>query len=149
MKYKISTAKVDLTTGKSDIEIFTDYSLPSDSIANFIPITVDSTDITVDSTDITVDAVYKYDPAYSFTTNGISTDFYDSTNAMEHFEVRIDANAVWSATPQDSWLSVDNVNGNKTGYIRVTVAENTGTYRTGTIKITINAEVFILTIVQE
>jgi len=149
MKYKISTAKVDLTTGKSDIEIFTDYSIPSDSIANLIPITVDNTFITVDSTAITVDSVYKYDPAYSFVTNSISIDLYDSTNAMEIFEVKINANATWTATPQDSWLSVNNVNGNKTGYIRVTVSENAGTFRTGTIKIVINTEEFILTVTQE
>ncbi len=149
MKYKISTAKVDLTTGQSDIEIFTDYSIPSDSIANLIPITVDNTFITVDSTAITVDSVYKYDPAYSFVTNSISIDLYDSTNAMEIFEVKINANATWTATPQDSWLSVNNVNGNKTGYIRVTVSENTGTFRTGTIKIVINTEEFILTVTQE
>lgn len=149
MKYKISTAKVNLTNGQSDIEIFTDYSLPSDSIDNLIPLTVDNTFITVDSTDITVDAVYKYDPAFSFVTNGISRDLYDATNAMESFEVKISANSVWSVTPQDSWLTVDKLNGNKTDYIRVTVAENTGTFRTGTIKIIINAEVFILTITQE
>lgn len=149
MKYKISTAKVDLTTGQSDIEIFTDYSIPSDSIANLIPITVDNTFITVDSTAITVDSVYKYDPAYSFVTNSISIDLYDSTNAMEMFEVKINANATWTATPQDSWLTVNNVNGNKTGYTRVTVEENPGTFRTGTIKIVINAEEFILTVTQE
>jgi hypothetical protein len=54
-----------------------------------------------------------------------------------------------SATPQNTWLTVDNTSGNKTGYIRVTVAENTGSFRTGTVKIIINAEVFTLTITQE
>lgn len=149
MKYKISTIKVDLTTGKSDIEIFTDYSLPSDSIDNIIPLTVDNTFITVDNTNITVDAVSIYEPEFSYVVNGLSTDFYDSTNAEEHFEVKINANVIWSATPQDSWLEVDNVNGNKTGYIRVTVKENTGSFRTGTILIIINGVDFILTVTQE
>jgi hypothetical protein len=38
---KCSSAKVNLTNGQSDIEIFTDYSLPSDSFDNRIPLTVD------------------------------------------------------------------------------------------------------------
>jgi hypothetical protein len=64
MKYKISSAKVNLTNGQSDIEIFTDYSLPSDSFDNRIPLTVDNTAITVDNGNLTVDSVYKYDPAF-------------------------------------------------------------------------------------
>jgi hypothetical protein len=62
----------------------------------------------------------------SFVNNSISRDLYDATNAKESFEVKINANAIWSATPQNTWLTVDNTSGNKTGYIRVTVAENTG-----------------------
>jgi hypothetical protein len=61
----------------------------------------------------------------SFVNNSISRDLYDATNAKESFEVKINANAIWSATPQNTWLTVDNTSGNK-GYIRVTVAENTG-----------------------
>jgi hypothetical protein len=68
MKYKISSAKVNLTNGQSDIEIFTDYSLPSDSFDNRIPLTVDNTAITVDNGNLTVDSVYKYDPAFHLLT---------------------------------------------------------------------------------
>jgi hypothetical protein len=62
-------------------------------------------------------------PFFSFVNNSISRDLYDATNAKESFEVK---KRYLSATPQNTWLTVDNTSGNKTGYIRVTVAENTG-----------------------
>jgi len=149
MKYKISTAKVDLTTGKSDIEIFTDYSLPADNVSNLIPLTVDNTFITVDNTNITVDAVYSNPPTVVFLNNGISPTNYDSTRAQEIFEIKVSANAEWTAVPEFSWITLDKTSGFKTDYIRVTLAENTVFFRSGTITITINAEIFVLTITQE
>jgi hypothetical protein len=149
MKYKISTARVDLTTGKSDIEIFTDYSLPADYIANLIPLTVDNTFITVDNTNITVDAVYSNPSPVVFLRNEISPTNYDSTKAKEIFEIKVTANGEWTATPDSAWITLDKDNGNKTGYIRVTLSENTSSFRSGSITIMINAEVFVLTITQE
>ena len=149
MKYKISTAKVDLTTGKSDIEIFTDYSLPADNVSNLIPLTVDNTFITVDQTNITVDAVYSNPPAIVFLNNGISPTNYDSTKAKEIFEIKVLANAEWTATPEFSWINLDKTSGFKTDYIRVTLDENTVFFRSGSITIKINEEIFFFTITQD
>ena len=152
-KYKISNLKVNLINSDADLEIFTDYSLPSDTIANEIPLTVDRTDITVDTDSLTVDRISTYDPLYSFTVNGISRTTYTSTKAKEFFEVKVTANTTWSIVKIDtgdglSWFNVDKTSGNRTQYTMVTVNANAGASRTGTLRYIIGGVNFDLIITQ-
>ena len=152
-KYKISNVKVNLINSNADLEIFTDYSLPSDTIANEIPLTVDRTDITVDADNLTVDRISTYDALYSFIVNGISRTTYTSTNAKEFFEVKVTANTTWSVVKIDtgdgvSWFNVDKTSGNRTQYTMVTVNANVGASRTGTLRYIIGGVNFDLIITQ-
>lgn len=152
-RYKISDLKIDLTTGNFTGEVFSDFSLPTDTIDNVIPLTVDTTEISVDSELITVDTVSTYSPLYSFVTNSISTNIYEATKGEEHFEVKITSNTNWSVINVDSgdgvdWFSVNKSIGNKTDYIRVKVNYNTGANRSGILRFTIGADTFDLNIIQ-
>jgi len=152
-KYKISNLKVNLINSDADLEIFTDYSLPSDTIANEIPLTVDRTDITVDADNLTVDRISTYDALYSFIVNGISRTTYTSTNAKEYFEVKVNANTNWSVVKIDtgdgvSWFSCDKTIGDKSNYTMVTVNANVGSTRTGTLRYIIGGVNFDLIITQ-
>jgi len=152
-KYKISGYKSDLSTGNADIEIFTDYSPPIDSIENVIPITVDSTEYTVDSELLTVDMVSLHLPVTSYTINGISREDYFATASEENFEVRVSANTNWTVSKIDdgfgtSWFSTNRVNGQASGYVRVTVNLNGMGFRTGILRLTIGSVNFDLTINQ-
>ena len=152
-KYKISNVKVNLINSQADLEIFTDYSLPADTIANEIPLTVDRTDITVDTDSITVDRISTYDALYSFIVNGISRTTYTSTNAKEYFEVKVNANTNWSVVKIDTgdgvtWFSCDKTIGDKSNYTMVTVNANTGSTRSGTLRYIIGGVNFDLIITQ-
>lgn len=150
-KYKISNLKINLINGDADLEIFTDYSVPSDTIANEIPLTVDRTDIKVDTDSLTVDRISTYDPVYSFITNGISRTDYLATQAKEYFEVKVNSNTTWSAINIDtgdgvSWFGLNNYVGNKTQYVRAYV--DAGATRSGIIRFIIGGVNFDLTITQ-
>jgi len=152
-KYKISNLKVNLINSDADLEIFTDYSVPSDTIANEIPLTVDRTDITVDADALTVDRISTYDALYSFIVNGISRTTYTSTNAKEFFEVKVNANTNWSTVKIDTgdgitWFSCDKTIGDKSDYTMVTVNANTGATRSGTLRYIIGGVNFDLIITQ-
>lgn len=152
-KYKISNLKVNLINSDADLEIFTDYSLPADTIANEIPLTVDRTDITVDADNLTVDRISTYDALYSFIVNGISRTTYTSTNAKEYFEVKVNANTNWSVVKIDTgdgvtWFSCDKTIGDKSDYTMVTVNANAGASRTGTLRYIIGGVNFDLIITQ-
>ncbi len=152
-KYKISNVKVNLINSQADIEVFTDYSLPADTIANEIPLTVDRTDITVDTDTITVDRISTYDALYSFITNGISRTTYTATTAKEYFEVKVNANTTWSVTKVDTgdgvaWFGVDKTVGNKSDYTMVNVNSNSGSTRSGVLRYIIGGTNFDLTIIQ-
>jgi hypothetical protein len=152
-KYKISNLKVNLINSDADLEIFTDYSLPADTIANEISLTVDRTDITVDADNLTVDRISTYDALYSFITNGISRTTYTATQAKEYFEVKVTANTTWTAVKIDtgdgvSWFSCDKNIGDKSDYTMVTVNENAGATRSGTLRYIIGGVNFDLIITQ-
>ena len=152
-KYKISNVKVNLINSNADLEIFTDYSLPSDTIANEISLTVDRTDITVDTDALTVDRISTYDALYSFIVNGISRTTYTSTNAKEFFEVKVNANTNWSTVKIDTgdgitWFNCDKTIGDKSDYTMVTVNANTGSTRSGTLRYIIGGVNFDLIITQ-
>ncbi|MFZ2432485.1 MAG: BACON domain-containing protein [Lutibacter sp.] len=152
-KYKIITAKINLINGETNIELMTDYSLQLDSDANVIPITVDSTLITVDSTAYTVDMVSVHVPVTSYIVNSVSMDEYLSTASEEHFEVRITANTNWAIVNEDTgygntWFTSNKMIGSKSDYLRVTVSENTGTYREGNMNISIGGIVSTIRIMQ-
>jgi hypothetical protein len=152
-KYKISNVKVNLINSQADIEVFTDYSLPADTIANEIPLTVDRTDITVDTDTITVDRISTYDALYSFIANGISRTDYTATTAKEYFEVKVNANTTWSVTKVDTgdgvaWFGVDKAVGNKSDYTMVNVNSNSGSTRSGILRYIIGGTNFDLTITQ-
>lgn len=152
-KYKISNLKINLLNGNSDIEIFTDYSLPADTIANEIPLTVDRTNITVDTESLTVDRISTYDALYSFITNGISRTTYTATTAKEFFEVKVTANTNWSVVKIDTgdgvtWFNCDKSIGDKSDYTMVTVNANGGATRTGTLRYIIGGVNFDLIITQ-
>ena len=152
-KYKISNLKVNLINSDADLEIFTDYSMPSDTIANEIPLTVDRTDITVDTDALTVDRISTYDALYSFIVNGISRTTYTSTNAKEYFEVKVNANTNWSVVKIDTgdgitWFSCDKNIGDKSNYTMVTVDANAGSTRSGTLRYIIGGVNFDLIITQ-
>lgn len=152
-KFKISTAKIDLTTGVGAIQIFTDLSAPADSAANVIPLTVDRTDITVDSELYTVDMVSEHLPVTSYVTNGVSFESYIATASREHFEVKITANTNWTVSYTDGgdgvdWFTSNKTTGNRTDYLRISVDPNTGSTRTGIINFTIGSDSFDLTITQ-
>lgn len=152
-KYKISNLKINLLNGDSDIEIFTDYSLPADTIANEIPLTVDRTDITVDTDSLTVDRISTYDALYSFITNGISRTTYTATMAKEFFEVKVTSNTNWSVVKIDTgygvtWFNCDKSIGDKSDYTMVTVNANGGTTRSGTLRYIIGGVNFDLIITQ-
>jgi len=152
-KYKISNVKVNLINSQADIEVFTDYSLPADTIANEIPLTVDRTDITVDTDTITVDRISTYDALYSFITNGISRTDYTATTAKEYFEVKVNANTTWSVTKVDTgdgvaWFGVNKTSGNKSDYTMVNVNSNSGSTRSGVLRYIIGGTNYDLTITQ-
>lgn len=152
-KYKISNLKVNLINSDADLEIFTDYSLPADTIANEIPLTVDRTDITVDADNLTVDRISTYDALYSFIVNGISRTAYTSTNAKEYFEVKVNANTNWSVVKIDTgdgvtWFSCDKTIGDKSEYTMVTVNANLGSTRSGTLRYIVGGVNFDLIITQ-
>jgi hypothetical protein len=152
-RYKVSDLKIDLTTGVFSGDVFTDFSTPTDTIDNLIPITVDSAGISVDSEEIRVDAISQYSAVYSFITNGISIDNYTATKGEEHFEVKITSNTNWSVLKVDSgsgvsWFSVNKSIGDKTDYIRVKVNFNTGANRNGILRFNIGADTFDLNLFQ-
>ncbi len=152
-RYKISDLKIDLTTGAFSGDVFTDFSTPTDTIDNLIPITVDNTNITVDSEEIKVDAISQYSAVYSFINNGISIDSYTATKGEEHFEVKITSNTNWSVLKVDSgsgvsWFSVNKSIGDKTDYIRVKVNFNTGSNRNGILRFNIGSDTFNLNLFQ-
>lgn len=136
-KYKISSLKVDLTTSQCDIEVFSDFSAPFDSFDNTTSLRVDSTDYTVDSELLSVDADSIHEPVTSYIVNGVSLSVYNATKGEEHFEVKIDANTNWTATPLNNFISVNKTTGNMSDYIRVTIPTNVGSARTGDLRITI------------
>lgn len=148
-KYKISSIKIDLTNGDSDLELFTDLSAPIDSINNVNPLTIDSTEYTIDSDLITIDTISTYDPVTSYTLNGVSLTTYNATKGEENFEVKISANTNWSVSSSDSWITPNKLTGNKSDYLRVKVDTNSGSSRTGTLTITIGTSTtFTITINQ-
>ena len=152
-KYKISNVKVNLINSDADLEIFTDYSLPANTIANEIPLTVDRTDITVDADNLTVDRISTYDALYSFIVNGISRNTYVSTNAREYFEVKVNANTNWSVVKIDTgdgvtWFNCDKTIGDKSNYTMVIVDANISATRTGTLRYIIGGVNFDLIITQ-
>lgn len=152
-RYKISDLKIDLTTGKFSGEVFSDFSLPTDTVDNLIPLTVDTTDISVDSELITVDTISTYSSIFSFVTNGISLNNYLSTKGEENFEVKITANTNWTVLKVDNgdgvdWFSVNNTIGNKTNYVRVKINYNVSANRSGILRFTIGTETFDLNIIQ-
>jgi len=152
-KYKIVTSKVNLINGQTDIELVTDYSLQLDSEADIIGITVDSTLITVDSTQYTVDSSSRHNPVTSYIINSVSADEYLSTAAEEHFEIKVTANTSWFLVYEDtgygnSWFTANKINGRNSEFLRITVSENTGTYREGNIKFDIGGSILTLRIMQ-
>jgi|GEM_PF-1451136 len=147
-KYKISSLKVDLTTSQCDIEVFSDFSAPFDSYDDTISLRVDSTDYTVDSELLSVDADSIHLPVTSYIINGVSLTEYNATKGEEHFEVKIDANTNWTATPLNNWITVNKTTGNASDYIRVTIPINTGSARSGDLKITIGTTDFNIEINQ-
>jgi hypothetical protein len=151
-RYKISDLKIDLTTGQFSGEVFTDFSTPSDTIDNIIPLTVDSTLVSVDSTELTVDRVSTFSAVYSFVTNGISINDYIATRGEENFEVKITANTTWSILKIDTgdgvdWFDVNKTTGDKTNFVRVKVNYST-TNRNGILRFNIGASTFDLNITQ-
>lgn len=151
-RYKISDLKIDLTTGDFSGEIYTDFSKPTDTIDNEIPLTVDNAIITVDSVNLTVDKVSTYSPILSFVTNGISTTTYTASRGTEFFEVNISANTDWNIAKIDTgdgvaWFDVNKSLGSKSDFVRVEV-QNTTTNRTGILRFNIGTETFDLTITQ-
>ncbi|CAB4153882.1 Bacteroidetes-Associated Carbohydrate-binding Often N-terminal [uncultured Caudovirales phage] len=147
-KYKISSLKVDLTTSECDIEVFSDFSLPFDSYDNTTSLRVDSTDYTVDSELLSVDADSIHEPVTSYIINGVSLTVYNATKGEEHFEVKIDSNTNWTATPLNNWITVNKTTGNASDYIRVSIPINTGSARSGDLKITIGTTDFNIEINQ-
>jgi len=147
-KYKISSLKVDLTTSQCDIEVFSDFSDPFDSYDNTTSLRVDSTDYTVDSELLSVDADSIHEPVTSYIINGVSLTVYNATKGEEHFEVKIDSNTNWTATPLNNWITVNKTTGNASDYIRVTIPINTGSARSGDLKITIGTTDFNIEINQ-
>ena len=147
-KYKISSLKVDLTTSQCDIEVFSDFSLPFDSYDNTISLRVDSTDYTVDSELLSVDADSIHEPVTSYIINGVSLTVYNASKGEEHFEVKIDSNTNWTATPLNNWITVNKTTGNASDYIRVSIPINTGSARSGDLKITIGTTDFNIEINQ-
>ena len=147
-KYKISSLKVDLTTSECDIEVFSDFSLPFDSYDNTTSLRVDSTDYTVDSELLSVDADSIHEPVTSYILNGVSLTVYNATKGEEHFEVKIDSNTNWTATPLNNWITVNKTTGNASDYIRVSIPINTGSARSGDLKITIGTTDFNIEINQ-
>jgi hypothetical protein len=147
-KYKISSLKVDLTTSQCDIEVFSDFSVPFDSYDDTISLRVDSTDYTVDSELLSVDADSIHLPITSYIINGVSLTEYNATKGEEHFEVKIDSNTNWTATPLNNWITVNKTTGNSSDYIRVSIAINTGSARSGDLKITIGTTDFNIDINQ-
>jgi hypothetical protein len=153
-KYKISTAKVDLTNYDADVELFSDFSKPFDSVENLIPITVDRTDITADNSLLTVDRVSEYDPVTSYTTNGLSANNYLGTASQEHFEVKVSANTTWSIAKVNvgngtSWFTCNKFVGDKSDYIRVTLSNNTASYREAILRMTVGGVDYDLLIQQQ
>ena len=147
-KYKISSLKVDLTTSQCSIEVFSDFSDPSDSYDNTTSLRVDSTDYTVDSELLSVDADSIHEPVTTYVINGVSLTVYNATKGEEHFEVKIDANTNWTATPLNNWITVNKTTGNASDYIRVSIPINTGSARSGDLKITIGTTDFNIEINQ-
>lgn len=147
-KYKISSLKVDLTTSQCDIEVFSDFSLPFDSYDNTTSLRVDSTDYTVDSELLSVDADSIHEPVTTYIINGVSLTVYNATKGEEHFEVKIDSNTNWTATPLNNWITVNKTTGNASDYIRVSIPINTGSARSGDLKITIGTTDFNIEINQ-
>jgi hypothetical protein len=147
-KYKISSLKVDLTTSECDIEVFSDFSAPFDSYNDTISLRVDSTDYTVDSELLSVDADSIHLPITTYILNGVSLTEYNATKGEEHFEVKIDANTNWTATPLNNWITVNKTTGNASDYIRVSLPINTGSARSGDLKITIGTTDFNIDINQ-
>ena len=147
-KYKISTLKVDITTGDADIEVFSDLGTPVDSANDIIGLTVDRTDITVDSDIITVDSVSTHLPVTSYIINGVSLTDYVATKGYENFELKIDANTNWSLTTSNSWINVNKASGTRSDYVRVALSSNSGSTRTGSITVTIGSDTFTINITQ-
>lgn len=151
-RYKISDLKIDLTTGDFSGEIYTDFSKPTDTIDNEIPLTVDNNIITVDSVNLTVDKVSTYSPILSFITNGISISNYTASRGTEFFEVNISANTDWNIQKIDNgfgvgWFDVNKSLGSKSDYIRVEMQSTTAN-RNGILRFTIGTQTFDLNIFQ-
>ena len=149
-KYKISSVKVDLTTCDADIEVFSDLGNPIDSIDNIYPLTIDTTAYTLDSELITLDMVSIHDPITSYIANGVSMTEYNATKGAESFEIKVDANTVWTASCQDGdWVTLSKTTGKHSDFIRVDLKYNyAGTPRTSVITITIGTTDFTIDISQ-
>lgn len=147
-KYKVSTLKVDLTTGDADIEVFSDLGKPVDSIDAIIPITVDSTEYTADNDYLTVDTTTLHLPVTSYVINGVSLTDYVATKGYENFELKIDTNTDWSLTTSNSWITTNKSNGKRSDYVRVTLSANAFSTRTGSITVMIGSDTFTINITQ-
>lgn len=147
-KYKISSCKVDITTGDADIEVFSDLGKPVDSVDALIPITVDSTEYTADNDILTVDTTTLHLPVTSYVINGVSLTDYVATKGYENFELKIDANTNWSLTTSNSWIKTNKVSGTRSDYVRVSISANIGSTRTGSITVTIGGDSFTINITQ-
>lgn len=147
-KYKISSCKVDITTGDADIEVFSDLGKPVDSVDAIIPITVDSTEYTADNDILTVDTTTLHLPITSYVINGVSLTDYVATKGYENFELKIDANTNWSLTTSNSWITTNKASGTRSDYVRVSLSANSGSTRTGSITVTIGSDSFTINITQ-
>ena len=147
-KYKISTIKVDVTTGDADIEIFSDLGSPIDSVDSVIPLTVDTTEITVDNDFITVDTVSTHSPVTSYTINGVSLTDYTATKGEEDFELKISANTLWNLSASNSWITPNKTSGKRSDYVRIKLNKNSGANRTGSITVNIGSDTFTINITQ-
>jgi hypothetical protein len=109
--------------------------------------------ITVDSTQYTVDSSSRHNPVTSYIINSVSADEYLSTAAEEHFEIKVTANTSWFLVYEDTgygatWFSANKISGRESEFLRITVSENTGTYREGNIKFDIGGSILTLRIMQ-
>lgn len=153
-RYKISAAKIDLTSGSATFDLFTDLDAPIDSVADTIALTVDTTNYTVDTTFLTADITQIQTPLLSFVVNGVSVTDYLSTSAAESFDVRISANTLWNIQKVDTgdgvnWFTVNKESGKRSDYVRVSFSKNTSAaLREGELLVTIWGDTFTITLSQ-
>jgi hypothetical protein len=128
-RYKISAAKIDLTTGSATFDLFTDLDAPLDSVADTIALTVDTTNYTVDTTFLTADITQIQTPLLSFVNNEIDITEYNATFAFEVIDIRVSANTLWNVVRVDTgdgfFANVSKASGNKSDYVQIRINENT------------------------